>query len=130
MHAAFGGGNTVGVSVDAFVVTRVPLNGDVELHAFFFVFIFKRSNFVEERFLRLVEVLDEVDNATLVLEGLGLFSCRTLIFENNFEALVEERHCLQALHDCARNKLCSFGRKNCWVWIEGDRRAGLASFCR
>ena len=130
MHAAFSGGNTVGVSVDAFVVTRVPLNGDVELHAFFFIFVFKRSNLVEERFLRLIEVLHEVNDAALVLEGLRLFSCRTLIFENNFEVLVEERHCLQALHNSARNELCSFGREDCWIWIEGDRCAGLASLRR
>ena len=48
MHAAFSGGNTVGVPVDTLVVTRDPLNCDVKLHAFVFVFVFKRSNLVEE----------------------------------------------------------------------------------
>ena len=72
-------------------------------------------------------MFDEVDNATLVLEGFSLLFGRTLIFKNNFEVLVEESHCLQALHDGACNKLNTFGREDGGVWIEGHRGAGLAA---
>ena len=87
MHTAFGGGDAVRVTVDALVVTRVPLHGDVELHAFFFVFFFVVGDLAEERFFRGVQMLDEVDDAALVLEGLFLFLARTLVDEVDGQAL-------------------------------------------
>ena len=127
MHSAFSGGNTVGVSVDAFVISVVPLHGDIKLHAFFFVFIFECSNFCEQRLFRMVEVLYEVDDAALVLERDCLFTAFAFISENNFKALIKKGHGLQTIHDGTRNKLNTFRRKNCWVWIERDRRSGLAA---
>ena len=108
MHSAFSGGNTVGVAVDAFVISVVPLHGDIKLHAFFFVFIFECSNFCEQRFFRMVEVLHEVDNATLVLERDCLFATNALVSENNFKALIKKGHGLQTVHDGACNKLNTF----------------------
>ena len=108
MHSAFSSGNTVRVSVDAFVVSVVPLHGDIKLHAFFFVFIFECSNFCEQRLFRMVEVLHEVDDAALVLERHVLFTACPFISEHHFEVLIKEGHCLQTIHDGARNELCSF----------------------
>ena len=108
MHSALSGGNTVGVSVDAFVISVVPLHGDIKLHAFFFVFIFECSNFCEQRFFRMVEVLHEVDNAALVLERDCLFATNALVSENNFKALIKKGHGLQTVHDGACNKLNTF----------------------
>ena len=53
-------------------------------------------------------MLHEVDNATFVLEGDGLLFARTFVGEDNFKTFVKECHCLQALHNSARNKLGSF----------------------
>ena len=39
MHPAFNGGNTVGVSMDAFVVTGIPLQGDIQHLPFVLFFI-------------------------------------------------------------------------------------------
>ena len=120
MHSAFSGGNTVGVSVDAFVISVVPLHGDIKLHAFFFVFIFETCNFGEQRLFRMVEVFHEVDDAALVLERDCLFAACSFVSEDNFKALIKKGHGLQTIHNGARNKLCTFRCENCWVWIKRD----------
>ena len=120
MHSAFSGGNTVGVSVDAFVISVVPLHGDIKLHAFFFVFVFECSNFCEQRLFRMVEVLYEVDDAALVLEGDCLFATCPFIREYNFEVLIKKGHGLQTIHDRASHKFSTFRCENCWVWIKRD----------
>jgi hypothetical protein len=56
--------------VDALVVAGVPLDGDVERLAIGVVLVFEVGDLGEESFLRGVEVLDEVDDAALVLERL------------------------------------------------------------
>ena len=56
--------------MDAFVVPGVPLDRDVERLIVGVVFVFEVGDLGEQCFLRCVEVLDEVDDATLVLEGL------------------------------------------------------------
>src|SRR5581483_1971956 len=64
------------------------------------------ADLVEQRFLRLVDVLDEVDDAARVAElDLLLLVIRALVGEADLEALVEERHHLEALEDRARGEL-------------------------
>ena len=75
-------------------------------------------------------MLHEVDNATFVLEGDGLFFAWTFVGEDNFETFVKECHCLQALHNGARNKLSSFRSENGFVWPESNCGAVLATTCR
>ena len=72
-------------------------------------------------------MLDEVNDAALVLEGDLLLFARTLIFENDLKTFVEEGHGLEALHDGASHKLHAFRGENGGVWIEGDRCAGLST---
>ena len=74
-------------------------------------------------------MLHEVDNAAFVLEGDGLFFAWALVGKYDFETFVEECHCLQALHNGARNKLGSFRSENCFVWPEGNCGAVLATAC-
>ena len=75
-------------------------------------------------------MLHKVDNATFVLEGDGLLFARTLVGEDNFETFVEECHCLQTLHNGARNKLSSFRSENGFVWPERNGGSVLAATCR
>ena len=117
MHSAFDGADAVGVAMNTFVVSGVPLHRDVEHLPF--VFIFVVSNLAEQSFLRSVQVLHEVDNAALVLERHVLRLAGALIFEHNFETTVQEGHCLQALKNCAGNKFSSFGSKDDLVGPEG-----------
>ena len=130
VHAAFGGGNTVGIAVNTFVITGVPLHGHVGLHAFFFVFFFKVCNLGEERFFRRVQVFYKVNNAAFVLVRNGLLALGTMVGENNFEAFVQKCHGLQTLGNGTSNELNTFGGKNCWVWIERDRGSVCAVFDR
>ncbi len=48
MHATFGGGDTVGVPEDSFVVAGVPLHGDLDRHLFIGVFTFELGHLFEE----------------------------------------------------------------------------------
>jgi len=75
----------------------------------------------------MVEVLHEVDDATLVLERDCLFATVALVSENNFKVLVKKGHGLQTIHNGARNKLSTFRCENCWVRIKRDRCSGLAT---
>ena len=90
MHSAFNGADAVGVTMNTFVISVVPLKSDVEHLTF--VFIFVVSNFAKQSFFRLIEMLDEVDNAALVLEGHVLGLASALILENNFKSTIQEGH--------------------------------------
>ena len=72
-------------------------------------------------------MLNEVDNAALVLESDLLLFAWALIFKDDFKALIKEGHGLETLHDSAGHKLHTLGGKNRGVWIEGHRSAGLAA---
>ena len=67
-------------------------------------------------------MLDEVDNATFVLEHHFLYLVGTFVAKDHFEALVQKGHGLQTLHDGAGNKLNTFSGKNDGVGIEGHTR--------
>ena len=71
-------------------------------------------------------MLDEVDDAALVLERLVELALGTLVAEDDLEALVEERHGLQALENGAGHELGALGDEHGRVGPERDRRARLA----
>ena len=81
----------------------------------------------EQRLLRRVEVLDEVDHAALVLEGDLLLLLRTLVVEHDLQPAVEERHRLQPLEHGAGDELGALGDEHRRVRPERHRRAGLAA---
>ena len=72
-------------------------------------------------------MLDEVDDAALVLEGLFLFLAGALVDEVDGQVLVEEGHGLEPLGDGAGHELDALGLEDGGVGVEGDRRAGLAA---
>ena len=111
--------------MNAFVVTGVPLDRDVEHLALFFVLVV--SDLVEQRFLRLVEMLHVVDNAALVLEGDFLFLAGSFVAEDDLESAVQEGHRLQTLEHGTRHELGAFGGEDRGVGPEHDGGAGLAS---
>ena len=88
MHAAFNGGNAVGVAINALVVPRVPLQSNVERLVIFGGFVV--AHLGEERLARLIEVLDEIDDATFVLIGDFLFLVAAIINKHHFEIFVEK----------------------------------------
>ncbi len=97
MHPALNGGDAVGEGVDRLVVAGVPLQRDLDLLAL--LGLLERRNLAEERLLRRVEVLDEVDDAAVVLVGGLGDGVRALVDEADLEALVQEGHDLHALDD-------------------------------
>ena len=82
MHAAFNSADSVCVPVNSFVVPGIPLNGDVQHLAV--VFFFVVGDLSEQCILGLIEMLNEVNNPALVLEGDVLDFADTFILENNF----------------------------------------------
>src|SRR5918998_2193140 len=113
--------DAVGEAVDAVgVVARVPLERDLDLGGR--VLVSQVPDLGEQALLRLVDVLDEVDDAAGVLEhdGLGVVA-GALVLEPDLEALVEEGHHLEALEDGAGRELD--GLEDGVVRPEGDRRA-------
>ena len=126
VHAALDGRDAVGVAVDALVVPGVPLDGDVERLTVGVVFVFEVGDLGEQRLLRGVEVLDEVDDAALVLKGLFELAVGALVAEDDLEALVEERHRLQPLEHGAGDELGALGEEHGGIRPERDRRTGLA----
>ena len=68
VHAAFAGRDAVRVGVDALVVARVPLQSDLDLLVR--LGLDEGGDLAEERFLRGVQVPDEVDDAAGVAVGL------------------------------------------------------------
>ncbi len=83
VHATLDGGDAVGVAVDALVVAGVPLHGDVEHLAVGLVLVLELADLGEQWLLGGVEVLDEVDDAALVLVLDLLFAFGALIFERD-----------------------------------------------
>ena len=81
----------------------------------------------EQRLLGRVEVLDEVDDATLVLVGDLLLLLRPLVGEDDLQAPVQERHRLQPLEHGAGDELGALGDEDRRVRPERDGRAGLAT---
>ena len=67
VHAALDGGDAVGEAVDAVVVAGVPLERDLDLLVL--LVDLEVADALEQRLLRGVEVLDEVDDAAGVLVG-------------------------------------------------------------
>ncbi len=126
MHAPLDGGDAVGVPVDALVVPGVPLERDVE-HLAVVVFVFVVAHLGEQRVLRGVHVLDEVDEATLVLVGDLLFALGALVGEDDLEALVEERHRLEAFEHGASDELGALGLEDGRIGPERDGGAGGAA---
>ncbi len=126
VHPALGGGDAVGVAVDALVVPGVPLHGDVE-HLAVVVDVLEVADLGEQRLLGGVEVLDEVDDAAAVLVGDLLLLLRTFVDEQDLQAAVEERHRLQPLEHRAGDELGALGDEHGRVRPERDRGSGLAT---
>ena len=121
VHTALGGGDVVRERVDALVEPGVPLHRDLDLARL--GLLLERDDALEERILRGVEVLDEVDEAARVLVRLLELRVGALVGETDLETLVEEGHLAQPLEDRlgAELGLLEDGR----VGPEGDGRAGL-----
>ncbi len=86
-----------------------------------FLGLVERRDLAEERLLRRVEVLDEVDDPAVVLEGRLGHGIGALVDEADLEALVQEGHDLHALDDRLGPEL-GLVEDRC-VRPEGDRRA-------
>ena len=99
VHAALGGGDAVGVAVDALVEARVPLDGHLDLLVV--LLVGEVGDLGEQRLLGRVQVLHEVDDAAGVLVGDLLLVVGPLVAEADLEALVQERHRLEPLEDRA-----------------------------
>ena len=82
MHATFNSADSVGVPVNSFVIPGVPLDSDVQHLPI--VFFFVVGDLGEQCILGLIEMLNEVNNPALVLEGDVLDFADTFILENNF----------------------------------------------
>ncbi len=120
VHAAFNGGDAVGERVDRLVIAGVPLQRDLDLLPL--LGLLERRDLAEQRLLRRVEVLHEVDDAAVVLEGGLGHRVGALVGEPDLEALVQEGHDLHALDDGlgAELRLVEDGG----VGPEGHRGAG------
>ena len=97
VHPALNGRDAVGEGVDRLVVAGVPLQRDLDLLAL--LGLLERRHLAEQRLLGRVEVLDEVDDAAVVLEGRLGHRVGALVGEADLEALVQEGHDLHALDD-------------------------------
>ena len=126
MHPALDGRDAVRVAVDALVVAGVPLHRDVE-HLPVIVFVLELADLAEQRILGGVQVLDEIDEAALVLVRDLLLPLGTLVLELDDQALVEEGHGLEAFEHGAGDELDAFGLEDRRVGPERDRRAGRAA---
>ena len=86
--------------------------------------VLDRHDPLEERLLRRVEVLHEVDDAAGVLERLVDDRIDALVTEADLEALVEERHLCEALEDRLGAELGLFEDRR----VGPERDGGAASF--
>ena len=82
VHAAFDRGNAVGITINTLVITRVPLQGYVDGLVGFAGLVMRHLG--EQGFARGVEVLNKVDDSTLVLIGDCLLLVGAFVSENNF----------------------------------------------
>ena len=72
-------------------------------------------------------MLDEVDEAALVLERDLLLALRTLVLEDDLQATVEERHRLQPLEHGAGHELGALGEEDRGIRPERDGGTGRAA---
>ncbi len=124
MHPALGGGDAVRERVQTFVVTGVPLPRDLDLALG--ALVAEVTDVLEQRLLRLVEVTDEIDDATIEREGLRLLVAGSFVVQGDRETAVEERHDLQALGDRRVAELDLF--EHLRVGPERDARSGVTTF--
>ena len=82
MHAAFNGGNAVGIAINTLVITGIPLQCDVD--GLFVVAALVVSNLGEQGFARSIQVLHKINNSAFVLIGDGLLFVFAFIVEDNF----------------------------------------------
>ena len=120
MHTALDGGDAVGEGVNGLVVPRVPLQGDFDLLTF--LGLVERGHLAEQRLLRRVEVLNEVDDAAVVAEGRLRHRVGALVDKADLQALVQKSHDLHPLDDRLRPELCLV--EDGAVGPEGDGGAG------
>jgi hypothetical protein len=107
--------------MNTFVVASIPLEGNIEILALA-VIVFEVAYLRKEWFFGLIEVLDKVNNSTLVLEGDLLFTVWPFVRKADFEATVQKGHDLQAIKNRSSNKFGSFGLKDRWVRPKGHGR--------
>uniref|UniRef100_A0A6J7NUJ3 Unannotated protein n=1 Tax=freshwater metagenome TaxID=449393 RepID=A0A6J7NUJ3_9ZZZZ len=91
--------------MNALVVAGVPLHGHIADLTLFVVGCLEVGDLDEQRLFRGVEVLDEVDDATLVEIGDLLFLAGPLVRKSDLQTAVEERHRLQAFEHGAGHEL-------------------------
>jgi hypothetical protein len=108
--------------VDAFVVARVPLERDLDLLIVLVDLV--AGDALEQRVLRGVEVLHEVDDAAGVAVRDLLLLVLALVDEVDLEAFVEEGHRLQALEHGAGHELDALGHEHGGIRPERDGGAG------
>ena len=127
VHAALDGGDAVGEGVDALVVAGVPLQGDLDLLVV--LGLLEGGDLAEQRLLRGVEVLDEVDDAAGVLEGglERLASGRSSTKRISRPLFRKAMICRRSMMVWARNSTSS---KMVGVRPEGDRGPGPAPRAR
>ena len=89
--------------------------------------VLEAADLREQRLLRGVEVLHEVDEAAPVLVGDLLLLLRALVVEDDLQAPVEEGHRLQPLEHGAGDELGALGDEHRRVRPERDRGAALAA---
>ena len=123
VHSAFGRRDAVGVGVEPFVVAGVPLPRDVDF-AFGFARA-ERADVLEERFLALVEVADEIGDTAVEAEGHLLLVADPFVTERDRESTVQERGHLESFEHGRGAELGLF--EHVGVGPERDRGAGGAS---
>src|SRR4051794_17479892 len=111
--------DVVGEREDGLLVGGVPLHGDLD-HALLALGL-EVDDLLADRVLVLVEVVDEVADAALVVE-LDLAALATLVGERDLQALREVRGLTQALLQGGPVEV--EGLEDLGVGREGDRRAG------
>ena len=119
VHPTFGGRDAVRIRVQTLVVSGVPLPRDLDLA--FGPAVAVRADVLEQRLLGAVQVGDEVDDAGVVLEHLGVLVPRPLVVEHDRETTVQVRHHLEPLHHGRGAELDLL--EHVGVGPERDRRA-------
>ena len=97
VRAAFGRVDVVGERAHVFRVARVPLHRDLDLA--YLVGCLEVDGTGVERLFAVVDVLDEVDDAALVLKDLFLGLVAALVAERDLEVLVEKRRLAEVVDE-------------------------------